>query len=138
MDQRQPHQRKVDKHRERQAQTQANNTGRRQSTIVKKEQLHGGDNKPEVHKTPPKMGGERNGPFDRLPQDKWARAFKAEADGDKPLCWFHNNRPGGCTGGYSGVCKWSHAHRPTVHGGKPWVNLTTEEQQQVEDLVNKA
>ena len=137
-DQRQPCQRRADQQRERQSQAQANRNGRRQLTVIKKELHPGSATKPNSQRAPPTAGGGRNGPFERAPQDKWARAFKDEADGDKPLCWFHNNRPGGCTGGCSGVCKWSHALRTKAHGDKVWADLTNDEQQKIEDLVDKA
>ena len=124
--------RKADQHRERQAQANANRIWGRPLTVVKKEQQL------DKARTPPAGGGGRNGPFERVPQEKWAKAFKDEADGDKPLCWFHNNRPGGCTGGYGGVCKWSHAHRPKAYGGKAWADLASDDQSKIEALVEKA
>ena len=78
-------------------------------------------------------------PFDLVPKDKWSRAYKDESAADgTALCWFHNNRPGGCSGGYNGKCSWSHEKRPADYGGKAWEYLDPSQKAAITAKVEKA
>ena len=71
-------------------------------------------------------GDKGQSPYDLIPKDKWARAYGGErGDDGVALCWFHNNKPGGCVapGTGNGMCSWSHAKRPADYGDKAWENL---------------
>lgn len=107
-----------------------NNGDKPKVTVVKKEQTPPKDSKPS--------GGGRN-PYDLVPQAQWARAFKDESDKDGTvLCWFHNHRMGGCSGGYSGKCIFSHERRPKMYNDKAWDDLTEAEQAKIVAHVVKA
>ena len=92
--------------------------------------------------TPPKVSkpsGSGRNPYDLVPQAKWTKAFKDESDTDGTvLCWFHNHRTGGCTGGYGGQCKFSHERRPKMYNDKAWDDLTEVEQAKIVAHVVKA
>jgi hypothetical protein len=71
-------------------------------------------------------GEKGKSPYDMVPKDKWARACGGErGDDGVALCWFHNNKPGGCVspGTGNGMCSWSHGKRPADYGDKAWEHL---------------
>lgn len=77
-------------------------------------------------------------PFDVVPKDKWTKAYYDEkGDDGNGLCWFHNNRPGGCSGGFNGQCDWSHDKRPADYHGKHWADLSDDERKLIIAKVGK-
>jgi hypothetical protein len=76
--------------------------------------------------------------FDKLPMDKWHRAYDREMDeyGSSP-CWFACNRPGGCLN-TDEQCRWSHKAKPQDYGGKEWAALGPDQRAIIEATTKAA
>jgi hypothetical protein len=86
-------------------------------------------------------GGKGTSTYDLIPKEKWARAHSAERGDDGiALCWFHNNKPGGCVSPATGDgrCSWSHAKRPGDYGDKAWEQLGDEARAKIVTKVQAA
>jgi hypothetical protein len=86
-------------------------------------------------------GGKGKSTYELIPKGKWARAHSAErGDDGSALCWFRNNKPGGCVSPATGdgMCSWSHAKRPGDYGDKAWEQLGDEARAKIVTKVNAA
>jgi hypothetical protein len=78
----------------------------------------------ETFATPPSSGGSKQMyqqpiNFNKIDQPLWRDQYGMETSkGTKVnLCWFHANRPGGCS--QQARCKYDHSSYPSAYEGKP-------------------